>query len=144
MPVKYQCPKCEKRFVDWGAEKLGFRCPYCTDVPLLRLGAPAEQLQIAPSLRRSPAKAKKLPEKMVIHIKPAIPDNRKETEETGLENEALGLETEDEEETAVEGEASEGEGAGGSEGEEEELPEDLDFENGILPERAVEDFENAG
>lgn len=27
MAVKYYCPKCGRRFVDWGAEKLGFKCP---------------------------------------------------------------------------------------------------------------------
>ena len=27
MAVKYYCPKCGRRFVDWGAEKLGYKCP---------------------------------------------------------------------------------------------------------------------
>ena len=29
MAVKYHCRKCGKRFIDWGAEKLGFKCPDC-------------------------------------------------------------------------------------------------------------------
>lgn len=27
MPIKYYCPKCQRRFTEWGAEKIGFRCP---------------------------------------------------------------------------------------------------------------------
>ena len=27
MAVKYYCPKCGRRFVDWGAEKLAYKCP---------------------------------------------------------------------------------------------------------------------
>ncbi len=27
MAVKYECPKCGRRFTEWGAEKLGFKCP---------------------------------------------------------------------------------------------------------------------
>ncbi|MCL4694484.1 MAG: hypothetical protein KJ060_18495 [Candidatus Hydrogenedentes bacterium] len=27
MPVKYSCPKCGRRFAEWGAEKYGFKCP---------------------------------------------------------------------------------------------------------------------
>ena len=33
MPVKYECPKCGRRFTEWGAEKVGFKCPkdqWCT------------------------------------------------------------------------------------------------------------------
>jgi DNA-directed RNA polymerase subunit RPC12/RpoP len=25
--IKYYCPKCHKRFVEWGAKKSGFKCP---------------------------------------------------------------------------------------------------------------------
>ncbi len=27
MAIKYYCPKCHKRFVEWGAKKSGFKCP---------------------------------------------------------------------------------------------------------------------
>ncbi len=27
MAIKYFCPKCHKRFVEWGAQKNGFKCP---------------------------------------------------------------------------------------------------------------------
>ncbi len=36
MPVKYICQKCAKRYVDWGAEKLKYRCPDCEDSELVR------------------------------------------------------------------------------------------------------------
>jgi hypothetical protein len=57
MPIKYECPKCGRRFADWGAEKLGFKCPkddHCPndqrsaetaqEVELVRLGSQDEQL----------------------------------------------------------------------------------------------------
>ena len=55
MAVKYQCPNCERRFVDWGAEKLGYKCPECGDSDLLRVGAPDEIGKAAPSLKRKKA-----------------------------------------------------------------------------------------
>lgn len=57
MPIKYECPKCGRRFADWGAEKLGFKCPMddncpgdqqspdtAEEVELVRLGSQDEQL----------------------------------------------------------------------------------------------------
>ena len=35
MSVKYHCPKCERRFVDWGAEKLKYKCPDCESEELV-------------------------------------------------------------------------------------------------------------
>ena len=55
MPVKYECKKCNTRFVEWGAEKNEFKCPYCPRESLFRVGAAAEEA--APSLKRKkPAK----------------------------------------------------------------------------------------
>ncbi|HOV61055.1 MAG TPA: hypothetical protein PK349_08340 [Candidatus Hydrogenedentes bacterium] len=36
MAGKYYCPKCHRKFIDWGAEKVGFRCPSkgCDGEPL--------------------------------------------------------------------------------------------------------------
>lgn len=53
MAIKYQCPKCGRRFVDWGAEKLGFMCPDDEGVELVRVGAGDDA---SPSPRRSSAK----------------------------------------------------------------------------------------
>lgn len=57
MPIKYECPKCGRRFAEWGAEKLGFKCPMddncpgdqqspetAEEVELVRLGSQDEQL----------------------------------------------------------------------------------------------------
>ena len=46
MPVKYSCPKCGRRFAEWGAEKFGFKCPgdeWCPadrpeEIELVRVG----------------------------------------------------------------------------------------------------------
>ena len=53
MPVKYQCPKCNRRFAEWGAEKLGFTCPnddHCPEdagdeqIELVRMGVNDDRL----------------------------------------------------------------------------------------------------
>ncbi len=58
MAVKYHCRKCGKRFIDWGAQKLGFKCPDCGgDEELVRLGAADEKAARKPSLKRKPRRA---------------------------------------------------------------------------------------
>jgi hypothetical protein len=61
MPVKYQCPKCERRFVEWGAQKLNFKCPTCPDEELVRLGGIEGQTLQPPRLKRRAAKIGKAP-----------------------------------------------------------------------------------
>ncbi len=41
MAVKYFCPKCERRFVEWGAQKLDFKCPTeeCEQETLVLVGS---------------------------------------------------------------------------------------------------------
>jgi hypothetical protein len=65
MPViKYRCPKCGRRFTEWGAEKAGFRCPsdqwsgkdQVCDGELVRLGR--EPAAPQPTLQRRPAPSK--------------------------------------------------------------------------------------
>jgi len=56
MPVKYECQKCGRKFIDWGAEKLGFKCPECDDEELVRIALTENKPARRPSLRR---KAKK-------------------------------------------------------------------------------------
>jgi len=63
MPVKYQCPSCDKRFVDWGAAKFGFKCPDCEDTELVRLGLHDDRVAPPPTLKRGkPKRAKKVAE----------------------------------------------------------------------------------
>ena len=58
MSVKYICQKCSKRFVDWGAEKLGYRCPDCEDAELVRASEheAAKPRKAKPTLKRKPRK----------------------------------------------------------------------------------------
>lgn len=57
MPVKYHCAKCGRRFVDWGAEKLGFKCPDCGDQELVRIGVSDDRPSRRASLKRGSRKA---------------------------------------------------------------------------------------
>lgn len=59
MAIKYQCPKCKSRYVEWGAEKLGFNCPHCEDQKLVRAGASGLLGDSAPTLKRRPKKVEK-------------------------------------------------------------------------------------
>lgn len=68
MPVKYHCPKCDRRFVDWGAEKLGFKCPDCVDEVLLRLGHREDQPVAAPRLSRRPKRPDKAVEEEELEV----------------------------------------------------------------------------
>ena len=53
MPAKYYCRKCGKRFIDWGAEKLGFQCPVCAGEELVRVGQTDDKpAKKKPSLKR--------------------------------------------------------------------------------------------
>ena len=65
MPVKYQCEKCGRRFAEWGAEKLGFKCPQddkCENIgdgeipELIRVGQLNEKPGRKPSLKRTARK----------------------------------------------------------------------------------------
>ena len=58
MPLKYYCPKCDKRYIDWGAEKLDFKCPDCEGETLYRVGTHPDGVDGAPSLSKRPAKRK--------------------------------------------------------------------------------------
>jgi len=57
MAVKYHCPKCEKRFIDWGAEKLGFKCPDCDEEKLIEVSHSAALVKAR--AKKKPARKKK-------------------------------------------------------------------------------------
>lgn len=64
MPVKYVCPKCNRRFTEWGAEKYGFKCPddewrakdHPNDVELVRLGPSDDRPTRRPALKKGARK----------------------------------------------------------------------------------------
>lgn len=139
MPVKYYCPKCDRRFVDWGAEKLGYKCPDCEDKVLIRLGQQEEQPAPAPPrLSRRP----KRPDKPVVDDDIESIDGEEEfEEEEGLaESDDIELaddtdeaaipvvadnDTETGDEVEVEGEGDEELGEIDDDG---DVPADLDFD----------------
>ena len=54
MASKYICSKCERKFIDWGAEKLGYKCPDCDDSELTEISfEPAAKAKKKPTLKRS-------------------------------------------------------------------------------------------
>ena len=66
MAVKYHCPKCEKRFIDWGAEKLGFKCPDCEDEKLIEVSHSAALVKA----RAKKPKPKRKKKKAVVTRRP--------------------------------------------------------------------------
>ena len=100
MAVKYQCPKCEKRFVDWGAEKVGFKCPQCGET-LFQVGkpdgdAPAEKPTLKRKKKEKVAVVK--PPREVVEV--STVDDDAEFDVVDVDDEV----SEDEDEVAVEAE----------------------------------------
>lgn len=60
MAVKYYCPKCGRRFVDWGAEKLEYKCPSetCEGEPLILPGSEPDEGHDAPHKEKRAKKRK--------------------------------------------------------------------------------------
>lgn len=92
MPVKYQCPKCERRYVEWGAAKFGFKCPHCIDEELVRLGAIEQTTSRQSSLKRrlrrpAPQPVAAEEEEMLEPIETVAPEELEEEEETEQEEE---------------------------------------------------------
>lgn len=131
MAVKYECPKCGRRFIDWGAEKLGYKCPGCSGVganeiiKLIRIGSGEDADLPSASLRR---RAKK--EVIAVPVEEdfdVVADDEVDDEEELVEDETEEVEAvvigEDHvvvDEEVVDEDADEDAG-------DEEVPEDLDF-----------------
>ncbi|MBI4556252.1 MAG: hypothetical protein HY706_01595 [Candidatus Hydrogenedentes bacterium] len=88
MPVKYHCPKCNKRFVEWGAEKLGFKCPDCKNEELVRVGVAEDRPMKRPTLKRGTRKAAPIAP-VVEEDEALVPDTEvlEEEEEVTVEEE---------------------------------------------------------
>jgi len=82
MTIKYVCPKCNKLFVDWGAEHLDFKCPDCEGQNLVRAGGSASRVEQQPGLRRAPKKSPK-PKRSK---KPKEPTPSSETDASAIES----------------------------------------------------------
>jgi len=84
MAIKYHCRKCGKRFVEWGAEKLGYKCPDCENEELVRAGQSEEKVVRRPTLKRKPRRP--LPSAHVAESEFIVPDIEEiEAEEVEVE-----------------------------------------------------------
>lgn len=120
MPVKYECPKCGRRFTEWGAEKVGFKCPkdqWCSkdhpdDIELVRVGSSDEGLSRRPTLKRTPRKIAQ-PKAPVMELDedealvPDVDEIEADDEFEEEEDEAIVIEGAEVEEAAVETEDTE-------------------------------------
>lgn len=149
MPVKFHCPKCGRRFVDWGAEKLGFKCPDCDDEELVRVGVSEERPSRRASAKRGPRRV--VPAAPVEVDEPDFLTEREEAPEAEVEE----VETEEEETEEVLLPVDEEEAPGfvrtpaeliPNEGDEDEvdidMPEDLNFGE-VAPTLVEESFEES-
>lgn len=77
MAVKYACSKCEKRYIDWGAEKLGFKCPDCDGEELKLVGH-----EITATAKKKPSlKRKRKVKERVKVVKEAPPRSFEDEDE---------------------------------------------------------------
>jgi hypothetical protein len=128
MPVKFECPKCEKRFVDWGAERLDYKCPECDGEELVRVGSLADDKPARkPTLKRKPkAKPVKVIEAEDLDV--VDPELVVDAEVSSDDTVAAASSTLEDSEIAVEDadlDAAEEE----EEEEDDEIPQDLNFED---------------
>lgn len=78
MAVKYFCAKCEKRYIDWGAEKLGFKCPECEGEELKLVGH-----EVTATAKKKPSlKRKRKAKEKVKVVKEAPPKSFEEEDDT--------------------------------------------------------------
>lgn len=82
MPVKFHCPRCGRRYVEWGAEKLGFKCPDCENEDLVRVGSADDRPAKKPALKRAPKKKEAEARSPVDGDEALVPDVAGITEDT--------------------------------------------------------------
>ncbi len=82
MASRYICRQCERKFIDWGAEKLGFKCPDCDDMELTPIefepAAKAKAKKKKPALKRG-AKKKATKAKAKPKAKPRAKAKKKKS-----------------------------------------------------------------
>lgn len=161
MAPKYQCPKCGRRFAEWGAEKLGFKCP---QDDLCAPGAEAETIELVrvgmASVEAAPAKQtlKRKPKKTAAAAPPPADVDPFDEPDSDASAYADDTDTGDDEETVADDDLPEEVGVArrtpivttddddddddeAAAGNDEEEVEDLDFENESAPPEPLESFE---
>lgn len=129
MPAKYECPRCEKRFVEWGAEKLNFKCPTCTGEQLVRVGSSDDRPVKRPTLRKRAAKVARVrDEEVVVPVPDAVEDEEFVEEEVEAEvligaGTAIGVKSDDDFDEEIVGDDEDAELI-----DDEAVPQDLEFE----------------
>ncbi|MCX8065503.1 MAG: hypothetical protein N3G21_10080 [Candidatus Hydrogenedentes bacterium] len=122
--IKYICPKCGRKFVEWGAKKLDFKCPHCQDTELQRMGIRSDQIIATPKARRRPRLVEEESEKEIEFPEEYLQEEYEE--DFGLAQ----VNIDEEEEISVEEDLHSI----------EEIPEDT-FEDGVLPPEDETDME---
>jgi hypothetical protein len=144
MAIKFECPKCGRRFVDWGAEKYGYKCPNCLkdkgdDVDLQRVGAGEEGTPKRSSLKRSVRRTAVAPAVPLDEDEALVPDM--EALDSGDSSVGDG-EVEDLDDSEQEGEEEGAETAATHDSEEEaEVDDDREEED---EEEVIEDISPGG
>lgn len=133
MPVKYHCQKCGKKFVDWGAEKLSFKCPDCVDEELVRVSTSEDKPRRRPSLKRkAKRKAVKAPavkEKVVPVVEEVNKQGPQQGGKASVEQKTSRAKAERD---ATDDEA-EDDGEDADEADEMDGPKELDFDKDSAP-----------
>ena len=150
MPIKYECPKCNRRFVDWGAEKLGFKCPDCEEQDLLRVGAPAATESPAPSLRRQNKKTSEKPAPSPVETDDSLDDDDDaflDDDDDSSDDDSFdddGDENPKPRSTKKKSggdDGDDGDDDSDDDSDDDDLPEDLDFDDSHGMDGGLEDFE---
>lgn len=153
MPVKYHCPKCHRRFTEWGAQKVGFKCPHdewCPkdalgEIELIRGGVIEEKPAKKTVVKRPPKKVT-TPENVEFDTgeEVLVPDVEEveEVEETSSDSDFT---SSDDEESPVKFSSEdnvnllEDEGDGESDDEDEDLDAPVDLAFGETPQHLNDD-----
>ena len=78
MAVKYHCPKCDKRYVEWGAKKLDFQCPDCEEEKLVQIGSGNSGAKPKAKAKAKKASLKRKKAKKVVVADPVLTPNKNE------------------------------------------------------------------
>lgn len=144
MALKYECPKCGRKFTEWGAERLGYKCPndqWCKhegDEPeLIVAGSQDESPSRKTSLKRSFRPRPKAVKSLAEEVEPASDEDEFDDDESdeGADDEA---EETDESDDSAEDADEETASPSGDVDEDSDDEEDGDGDGDTLDEDALE------